>query len=226
MVGLLVAMLFAIVATGDQAPLAQRAPSLPFSLPEPDFSQLQPPTTEPPIVITEPSEPTERSPGWNLVFRLVQYGFTLVVIALAIWGAARAWQRRPRLAWRRRTPRPDFVPLDDIAAAVVADADEQLATLRGGTPRNAIVECWSRLESLVAESGLPPRRSDTATEFTERVLRTHAVDGSALDRLAMLYREARFSTHVMSEEHRSAAVEAIERLHVDLSPDAASATSS
>lgn len=226
MAGLLVAMLFAIVATGDQAPLAERAPSLPFSLPEPDFSRLQPPTTEAPFIPSQPTEPTERSPGWNLVLTLVQYGFTLVILALAAWAAATAWRHRPRLAWRRRTPRPDFVPLDDIAAAVVADADEQLATLRGGTPRNAIVQCWSRLEDLVAETGLPPDPSDTAAEFTERVLRTHAVDGSALDRLAMLYREARFSTHVMSEEHRNAAVDAIERLHLDLAPSARSATSS
>lgn len=225
-VGMLVALLFAIVATADQEPLAQRSPSLPFALPEADFSQLETPVTSPPAGEIDQRRPTEPSPGWDLLISLVQYAFTGAAIALAAWVAFKAWQHRPRLAWRRRTPRPDFVPLDDIAAAVVADAAAQIATLREGQARNAIVRCWSRLEHLVVDAGTPPQPSDTPLEFTERVLRTYAVDGVALDQLAMLYREARFSTHRMDEIHRAAAIDALERLHVDLIPRSEAASPS
>ncbi len=217
-VGVVVAVLLSIVATADQAPLAQRAPSLPFALPEADFPQIDIPTTEPPAGELEPLEPAERSPGWELIMSLLQYVFTAAALALALWGLKKVWRHRPRLAWRRRTPPPDFAPLDDIAAAVVADAEAQIATLRDGHARNAIVRCWSRLEHLVVDAGIPPNPSDTPSELTERVLRTHAVDGAALDQLAMLYREARFSTHALGEEHRAAAIDALERLHIDLIP--------
>ena len=36
-----------------------------------------------------------------------------------------------------------------FAASVAADADEQRAALDRGAPRNAIVECWLRLEAAV-----------------------------------------------------------------------------
>ena len=217
-VGVLVAVLFAIVATADQAPLAQRSPSLPFGLPVVDFSQVDVPVTSPPAGELDPEPPSEPSRGWALVFSLVRYSITLAAAAFVAWGVFKAWQHRPRLVWRRRAPRPDFTPLDDIVAAIVADAEAQIATLREGHARNAIVRCWSRLEHLVGDAGTPPKESDTPLEFTERVLRTHAVDGVALDQLAMLYREARFSTHAMSEVHRAAAIDALERLHVDLIP--------
>ena len=41
-------------------------------------------------------------------------------------------------------------------------------------------------------------------------------DSSAVSRLAALYREARFSDHELTEEHRAAAVAALEAIHAGL----------
>ena len=89
-----------------------------------------------------------------------------------------------------------------------ADAADQRAALLRGSPRNAIVECWLRLEGVVAEAGLPRDPADTSTEFTARVLASYAVDQRVILQLSALYREARFSTHPMDEGHRTVAVPA------------------
>ena len=62
--------------------------------------------------------------------------------------------------------------LDEVAAAITADAEAQQSALRRGTPRNAIVECWLRLEAAVVAAGVPRNPADTSTELTQRVLAT------------------------------------------------------
>jgi hypothetical protein len=106
--------------------------------------------------------------------------------------------------------------MPDVALAVSADADEQRAALLRGAPRNAIVECWLRLEAAVIASGVVRNPSDTSSELTSRVIATCAVDQSSIARLAALYREARFSTHPMGEGERAAAMDALDALHADL----------
>ena len=115
------------------------------------------------------------------------------LIVLAAVAAGRAWQNRPRLIWRRQRAVEDFDVLEpvDLAAAVAADAAAQRAALAGGTPRNGIVECWLRLEAVIADAGVPRRQSDTSAELTERVLAARAVDPAAIRTLSSLYREAR-----------------------------------
>lgn len=53
-------------------------------------------------------------------------------------------------------------------------------------------------------------------EFTARVLASYAVDKPSLSALAELYREARFSRHVLGEAERQDAVDALRRLDTDL----------
>jgi len=214
--GAFVALLFVMVATADQAPLAQRSPTVPWSLPTLEFTPPTVPDTIPPSGELTTIAPSEPSRGWEIAMSLLQYAFTAAALVLAAYGARRAWQRRPRVEWRRRTPPPDFAVLDDIAAAIVADAEAQTATLRAGHARNAIVACWSRLEHLVVDAGSRRDPADTPAEFTERILAAHTVDGTALHELAALYREARFSTHDLGEPERAAAIEALERLHAGL----------
>ncbi len=106
--------------------------------------------------------------------------------------------------------------LPDVQAALAEAADEQRQELLTGTPRNAIVACWVRLEDVVERAGLPRDRAETSTEFTARVLSTYVVDRSAIDTLAALYREARFSSHELSEPHRQRAIAALDELHTQL----------
>jgi hypothetical protein len=214
-VGALVAVLLVTVATADPVPIADRAPTLPFGLPELELDESAPTTT---VVLSGLNDGDRaRAEAFELLTQFLEI-LVLGAIVVAIgYLMRRAWQNRPRLRWRRRSnPTADFVMFEDVAASVVADAAEQMAALRRGQARNAIVECWLRLEALAAESGLEPDPADTSEEFTARVLGHVTVDTGAIGRLAALYREARFSTHAMGEPHRLAAIEALAAIHRDL----------
>jgi hypothetical protein len=96
------------------------------------------------------------------------------------------------------------------------DAPSQVALLLGGSARNAIVACWDRFEEQAARVGLARRPWETSSEFTLRMLDFVGADGGAVARLERLYHEARFSEHVIDEDRRMAAVEAMESVHASL----------
>jgi hypothetical protein len=109
----------------------------------------------------------------------------------------------------------DFDVLEDpepLADELRRDADDQLALLLGGEPRNAIVACWERFEEQAERVGLARKLWETSSEFTIRVLEALAADPEAISTLAALYREARFSEHVISEPMRQQAVDALRRI--------------
>ncbi len=174
-----------------------------------------PDIVEPPVPFA-PGEPRSLDlPEWlDAMLRVL---FTIVGTATIIAILILAWRERPRLRWRRRKKGSgDFEVLPDVATAVVDEAEAQRAALLSGAPRNAIVQCWLRLEQDVASVGLVRREADTSAEFTERVLATYAVDSRAIHDLAALYREARFSQHPLGETARAEALDALDRLHTAL----------
>lgn len=216
-VGAVVALLFVTVATSEPARFAERQPSLPWELPE--FDAELPALTTVPLDESQPDRfDTEPSEGWERFTDMLQIA-VLAILAVAVAHLLRrAWQHRPRLRWRSRPSGADFDVLDDVADAVVADAEEQHAALRRGEPRNGIVECWLRLETIVEDAGVLHDPALTATEFTADVLDRFDVDANATTRLAALYREARFSSHPMDEHHRRNAVAALDAIHAGLRP--------
>ena len=58
-------------------------------------------------------------------------------------------------------------------------------------------------------AGLPRRASETSSEYALRILDLADADTVPVSRLAELYREARFSDHPITEEHRSEALTAL-----------------
>ncbi len=213
--GTIVAVLFAAIATGGEVELAQRSPSLPWAT-----------TRDTPVpATTEPTAPPDHRPPGDFRLRLphiVDVAFQLLFVACVAYAAvlvlAYAWRHRPRLRWRLGR-RPRSLPFDvvaDMAAIIDADADAQRAALRHGSPRNAIVECWLRLEAAVLAAGVRHEPADTSTELTVRVITSYDVDSVAIERLAALYREARFSEHSMGEDARRAAIEALDEIHDQL----------
>ena len=96
---------------------------------------------------------------------------------------------------------------DRVAAEVVGDADEQDALLRDGDARNAIVATWHRFEVQGERAGVPRHASETSSEYALRILDLADADTGPVARLAELYREARFSDHAITEEHRTEALE-------------------
>jgi hypothetical protein len=157
------------------------------------------------------TDPIELPEWLSAVMRVV---IVVIVFVTAIAVLMAGWRNRPRVRWRRKsTGEDDFEVLPDIAAAVVEQAAAQRAALLDGAPRNAIVQCWLRLEHDVAAAGLERDPADTSLEFTERVLARYTVDSEAIIELAALYREARFSDHLLEESHRRTALDALDRLH-------------
>jgi hypothetical protein len=147
-----------------------------------------------------------------LLYALVAYGaYRLIAMIVA------------RVRDRERPPkRPDnveFDVLDDpepILDEMRDGAGEQLDLLLGGEPRNAIVACWDRFEEQAERAGFARKPWQTSSEFTLRLLDVVQADAGAVSRLELLYHEARFSHHEMTESQRQDAVEALGAIHASL----------
>ena len=146
---------------------------------------------------------------------LIATGALLLFCIAVLLGLRWLWLHR----WHP-PEQPEEVPFDvlpaQVAASISDDRAAQLEAVAEGAPRNGIVACWLRLQASVEEAGVPPRRSDTSAEFVQRVLRSLDLDPRAVATLAALYREARFSEHLVGEDARTAARAALESLHDDL----------
>ncbi len=139
---------------------------------------------------------------------------TALVVALGLTLAAVVL--RLRFSLRSRRPRQGRVALGALLEPVdpellddgdgLADAlAEGLADLDAGTARNGIVAAWLRLEAAAESERFHRDPADTPAEFVAHVLASYDLDGDAIDRLAALYREARFSEHALGEAQRSEA---------------------
>lgn len=152
---------------------------------------------------------------WTIELLLV-----VAILALAVLAALRAKelvQRRTRFGGERRAA--EFDTLGEparVAAAIAEDAAEQDQLLRDGEPRNAIVAAWQRFEVQGARAGIPRESWETSSEYALRMLEVVEAHDSAVQRLAGIYREARFSEHPITEDHRSAAVEALAAIRSSL----------
>ena len=130
-------------------------------------------------------------------------------VARSPWSCGRSG----RAASARRSARAvGFTVLDEpvrVARQVAADAEEQETLLREGDPRNAIVAAWHHFEVQGERAGVARRASETSSEYGLRILDLAAADNGSVNRLAELYREARFSDHPVTEEHRARALAAL-----------------
>lgn len=165
---------------------------------------------EPPEFPEAPDDPGE-GPDLSWALPVLLAVIAAAVLALILRNV-RFGPRRPKPHDKSIDPLPE-IDLADVVDEVADDLHERLAR---GTPRNAIVECWVILEDAVAAAGRGRRPAETSAEFTARVIGEHSVDATAIDRLAALYREARFSHHELDEDHRDAAVAALESLRRQL----------
>ncbi len=131
----------------------------------------------------------------------------LAVVVLAI-----------RVNRRRRAAAPPESAREAPDRALLTDrrAAHQARMLRKGSPREAIIATWLDLERLVAAAGVPRRPSETSSELVVRVLDDREVPAAALTDLAALFREARFSTHELTEALRERAAGDLDAVHAAL----------
>ncbi len=136
----------------------------------------------------------------------------LVVIAVVVVLA------RAVLDWlaARRLVVEDEVGVEVLPEELLEQARESEELLSRGTPANAVVAAWVRLEDAVRGAGLRDDDSRTSTELVTSVIRGLGVRQAPLDQLAALYREARFSRHPVGEDARARAGEALREIQADL----------
>src|SRR6476469_9226755 len=196
------ALLAWVSASGSVSALSTPTADLPRGQPAPTPTPTASPTT---TATTAPARAAHDLGSFWEGFAVV---FTVVVVIAALvvlWSLWQMWRDRDRV--RRSVPAvPAFEPVPDVQEALTATASAQLAGLAEGSPRNAIVACWVALEE-----------TETAAEFTARVIEAHAVDPRAIAALSALFREARFSAHDLGEDARVRAAAALTTLHEDLS---------
>ena len=135
----------------------------------------------------------------------------LLVVLVAI-------ARELRKRWlERERPTADEVTAAMTPAVLLATARASEELLTRGAPRNAVGAAWVSLEDALREAGIRDDATRTSAEVVRVVLRQYAVSSEPLDRLAELYREARFSRHEIGEEMREQARDALRQIQSDLS---------
>ena len=155
----------------------------------------------------EETQTTDPAQVWWVLGGIALALLLAVVVVLAI----RVIRRR-----RRAAPPESAREAPDRALLTDRRAARQARMLREGSPREAIIATWLDLERLVATAGVPRRPSETSSELVVRVLDDREVPAAALTDLAALFREARFSTHELTEALRERAAGDLDAVHAAL----------
>lgn len=150
----------------------------------------------------------------------------LIVIGLAVVLVRFASGRRDYRPIAGLAPEP---PTDDaVDDAALSDA---LLAGRGaldGEARAAIIACYAAMEASLTTAGVPRLASDSPSDLLSRAAARGALTGPAPVLLAELFREARYSTHPLSETHLVQARGALDEATAQLTArhEAAAATKS
>ena len=204
---LLIAMLLArfLVAHGVTPPA--RAP---------DTTAPRPPGTAAPQQ-QQPQQPHNNS-GTVLGILLVSSALTLLMIVTGTVIMA----RRRRRAAASAPIADDYVeslPPPIRSESLVRAAELGLAEAGdlSREPREAIISCYAAMERGLANvPGAVPQDFDTPTEVLVRAVERRALHADNAVQLVNLFEEARFSPHVMNEEHREVAVEVLRLVLAEL----------
>jgi Domain of unknown function (DUF4129) len=126
-----------------------------------------------------------------------------------------------RRSWRAATADIAVAADDEDYAEPPAGASESLARAAelglaemadlSRNPREAIIACYATMERELANvPGAVPQEFDTPTEVLARAVEHHALHAENAVQLVTLFAEARFSPHVMNEDHRDVAARALQ----------------
>jgi hypothetical protein len=115
-------------------------------------------------------------------------------------------------------------PLPPLGTLADADAAPLAAALAAGAralhedpdPRTAIIGCYAAMERSLADAGLPPRMADTPAEVLSRATAGGLVRAAPAATLTGLFRQARYSSHPMTEADRAAAIGALAQVQAGL----------
>jgi hypothetical protein len=143
---------------------------------------------------------------------------TVALLAMIVAGAIVA--RRRRIVEPSVSASPISEPISAAAASsLVRAAESGLAEIEDPNhePRQAIIACYAAMERELRHfPGAAPQDFDTPTEVLARAVEHHALHVDNAAELVSLFEEARFSPHVMTEEHRSRALRVLQLVLADM----------
>ena len=164
-----------------------------------------------PPAATPPQQQQPESDG--RVLRYLQVT-TVALVAMILVGTVATAVRQQR---SNRPVAPDPTAVDPVLSApgpapLAVAAERGLAEVgdlsRG--PREAIIACYAAMEEALASSpGAAPQDSDTPSEVLARAVGNRALRTGSATTLVEVFAEARFSRHVMTEDHRVVAERAL-----------------
>jgi hypothetical protein len=177
-------------------------------------------TTPPSGTPRPPAEPPGAPDPSSNVFSLLAFSAMLLMVMVFV-GAAIAGRRQRRRAqpaatsageYRTATTASTPDPLARAAEVGLAEAGDL-----SREPREAIIACYAAMERELENSpDVVPRESDTPTEVLARAVEHHALRADSATELVELFEEARFSPHVMTEDHREAAIRVLRLVLAEL----------
>jgi hypothetical protein len=183
-----------------------------------DQPQSPPTSTGPSPTGSTPRRPGSQEGGPDRDVLRYLIASTVAMLVMIVVGAVVA--RRRRVA-----PVGAALPLGEPAAVAAAAtslaraAESGLAEIEDPDhePRQAIIACYAAMErELRRHPGAVPQDFDTPTEVLARAVRHHALHFDNAAELVNLFEEARFSPHVMTETHRSRAVDVLQLVLADM----------
>jgi hypothetical protein len=130
-------------------------------------------------------------------------------VLFAVAGAMARRRARPRPAPALAAVSDDNMAPESGTLSLARAAERGLVEIGdlSREPRQAIIACYAAMERELGKSpGAMPQDSDTPTEVLARAVDRRLLHGESATELVDLFEEARFSTHVMGEDHREAAV--------------------
>lgn len=189
--------------------------------PAPETSTQNPDATRP----VPPGEDEPNSDN-NVIGYLIPP--MLILMVLVVVGTA-------VMSKRQRSAAVQYIADEDLpvpaaptpGASLVRAAEVGLAEIGDRTrePREAIIACYAAMErELTRVPGAVPLDCDTPSEVLARAVDNGALRADSATELVELFEEARFSPHVMTEQHRDAAVRVLERVLAELPDSAARST--
>lgn len=145
---------------------------------------------------------------------------TVALLVMIVVSAVVAWRRRVVESGNAMAPslgEPGSVAT--AATSLVRAAESGLAEIEDPNhePRQAIIACYVVMErELRRFPGAVPQDFDTPTEVLARAVDHHALQDDNAAELVNLFEEARFSPHVMTEEHRRRATDVLQLVLADM----------
>jgi hypothetical protein len=182
--------------------------------------QSVPPSTVSPPTGNAPQRPRSQDNGADRDVLRYLFASTVALVVMLVAAAVVARRRRvvdPRVAAAQPLGEPE--PVAAAATSLVRAAESGLAEIedRDHEPRQAIIACYAAMErELRRHPGAVPQDFDTPTEVLVRAVEHHALHVDTATELVSLFEEARFSPHVMTETHRSRAVDVLQLVLADM----------